>query len=96
MQNTEDDPTETTARKPAAAHDVDRTAQQTWEDAAENDEADRATEVDAADDLIRFGQPALRVVAGRHGQQPHDQPDGRSSHEGPGPESSDECDGKAP
>ena len=96
VQNTEDNAPETTARKPAPTHDIYGAAQQARKDAAKNEQGDRAAGVDAADYFVCFGQSALRVIAGGHSQQPHDQPDGRARHKSPGPEPADERDGNTP
>ncbi len=93
VQQPEDDAAEPSRRQEAPNKHIDRAAHEPGEDAAEDVQADRAVEFDASDHLVGLGNSALGVITCGHGQQAHDQPDGRTGHQRTRPETADKGDG---
>ena len=54
--------------QPLAQEQVDNRTHETGKETTEDDEADRASDRDLTDDLVRFGDPTLGTVASRRSQ----------------------------
>ena len=77
---TEDEAAGATHRKQTTQGEIEDSGDHSAEDAVEHHEADRAFDGDLAYDLFGLGDLPLRVVPGRHREQPHGEAASTADH----------------